>query len=205
MESSCRAAYSRAPIDAKVAHLRLEPSRQPVEPAPHAARATYLPRPKVARPGGMRRSSYSRRDIEVSRLAAESESVLDIDELRACGLSQPAVERRTRLGRPTGYTRASTPSGHPNISLKGSHRGDQGVQAGRRSQSPSVRRWNSRFASGVNATSSYRSRQCDPHPMLGSTSPLFSHDTGRSDHPRGQADDKRDLDRSCPCRGATYP
>lgn len=44
-------------------------------------------------------NSYSRRERELSRLATEEGGVLDLAELRRCGLTQQGVDRRHRVGR----------------------------------------------------------------------------------------------------------
>ena len=67
----------------------------------------------------MRTNSYSRRELEMARRAAGSESVLDLDELRSCGFSQWAVRRRARQGRLHRIYEGVYAVGHPNISLKG--------------------------------------------------------------------------------------
>lgn len=67
----------------------------------------------------MRGSPCHRRDVAVSRAAAESESVLDLDELRACGLSQDSIDRRARTGRLHRLHEGVFAVGHPNVSLKG--------------------------------------------------------------------------------------
>jgi len=55
----------------------------------------------------------------MARLAAESESVLDLDDLRGCGFSQWAVQRRARQGRLHRIHEGVYAVGHPNISTKG--------------------------------------------------------------------------------------
>lgn len=55
----------------------------------------------------------------MSRRAAESHSVLDLGDLRACGLSSSGVERRARLGRLHRIHEGVYAVGHPNLSLEG--------------------------------------------------------------------------------------
>lgn len=68
---------------------------------------------------GMRGSSCHRRDLAVAQAAAKSEGVLDLDELRACRLSQDAIDRRARTGRLHRLHEGVFAVGHPNVSQKG--------------------------------------------------------------------------------------
>ncbi|MEJ7875278.1 MAG: DUF559 domain-containing protein [Solirubrobacterales bacterium] len=64
-------------------------------------------------------NSYSRRDLEVARIAAEAEGVVDLDELRSCGLTQQSVDRRARGGRLHRLHEGVYAVGHPNVSMTG--------------------------------------------------------------------------------------
>jgi very-short-patch-repair endonuclease len=66
-----------------------------------------------------RHSGFARRELEVARLAAEFEGVLDLDELRSCGLSTQAVSRRARQGRLHRLHEGVYAVGHPNVSQRG--------------------------------------------------------------------------------------
>jgi Protein of unknown function (DUF559) len=67
----------------------------------------------------MRVNSYARRELEVARIAADAEGVVDLDELRACGFTQQAVDRRLRQGRLHSIHHAVYAVGHPNVSQMG--------------------------------------------------------------------------------------
>ena len=77
------------------------------------------PRAQSAQTTVMRVNSHSRRDLEVARIAAADEGVVDLDELRGCGLSQQSVDRRHRAGRLHRIHEGVYAVGHPNISLEG--------------------------------------------------------------------------------------
>jgi hypothetical protein len=66
-----------------------------------------------------RGNSTSRPDLLVAQIAAEAEGVIDLDELRCCGLSQRQVDYRARLGRLHRIHEGVFAVGHPNVSQKG--------------------------------------------------------------------------------------
>src|SRR5687767_9220602 len=68
---------------------------------------------------GKRGSSYFRRESAAAHLAARFEGILDLDELRACGFSQDAIDRRVRSARLHRIHEGVYAIGHPNISLMG--------------------------------------------------------------------------------------
>lgn len=68
----------------------------------------------IARP-----AMSSRRDLDLARVAAGSEGVVDLDELRACGLDRHAIAWRERNGRLHRIHQGVYAVGHPGISLTG--------------------------------------------------------------------------------------
>ncbi len=66
-----------------------------------------------------RGNSTSRCDLAVARLAAEAEGVVDLDELRGCGLSQRSINYRAQTGRLHRMHEGVFAVGHPNVSQKG--------------------------------------------------------------------------------------
>jgi hypothetical protein len=58
-------------------------------------------------------------DVRVARVAAEHWGVVSLEELRACGLSYRAVQRRVRAGRLHPLHRGVYAVGHPNPPLEG--------------------------------------------------------------------------------------
>jgi hypothetical protein len=61
--------------------------------------------------------SPARPDLAVARIAAECEGVVDLDELRACGLSRNAVSSRVKAGRLFPIHSRVYAVGHPPLSL----------------------------------------------------------------------------------------
>ena len=61
----------------------------------------------------------TRPDERVARLAADQFGVLDLDELRACGLDKRAVSRRVAAGRLHPLYRRVYAVGHPNVPIRG--------------------------------------------------------------------------------------
>ncbi len=59
----------------------------------------------------------ARPDLAVARIAAECEGVVDLDELRACGLSRNAVSSRVKAGRLFPIHSCVYAVGHPELSL----------------------------------------------------------------------------------------
>ena len=66
-----------------------------------------------------RGNSASRRDLAVAQLAAASEGVVDLDELRSCGLSQRSIDYRAETGRLHRIHEGVFAVGHPNVSQNG--------------------------------------------------------------------------------------
>jgi very-short-patch-repair endonuclease len=66
-----------------------------------------------------RDSDDTRRDERVARLAAEQFGVVDLDELRACGLDRRAVSRRVAAGRLHPLYKRVYAVGHPNVPIRG--------------------------------------------------------------------------------------
>ena len=64
-------------------------------------------------------NSCRRVDVAVARIASGSEGVVDVGELRACGLDHRAVSWRERNGRLHRIHEGVYAVGHPNVSLKG--------------------------------------------------------------------------------------
>ena len=75
-------AHIRGLLVAHAARLRLDPSHRCGQPAPMAPRDPTERRETL----DMRVNSYARRELEVARLAADAEGIVDLDELRGCGL-----------------------------------------------------------------------------------------------------------------------
>src|SRR5215218_7254473 len=64
---------------------------------------------------GIRGLDATRPDVRVARLASDQWGVVDLDELRACGLSNDAVERRVRAGRLHPLHKRVFAVGHTNL------------------------------------------------------------------------------------------
>ncbi len=105
-------------LDTVLTHKRLELSRALDESqAMRARRASTGSERRKNR--DKRGSAFTRREWELARLAAGSESVVDHDELRGCGFSQDAIDRRVRSARLHRIHEGVYAVGHPSISLKG--------------------------------------------------------------------------------------
>lgn len=63
--------------------------------------------------------SNSRCDLAVARLAANAEGVVDLDDLRGCGLSPRSIAYRAKTGRLHRIHEGVFAVGHPNVSQKG--------------------------------------------------------------------------------------